>query len=502
MTRYLLLPMQPTPNGTLHLGHIAGPYLRADILARALRRQGDEVSVICGADVYENWIQLPALRSNVSPETLCRNNGNAIHEDLRSMGIGVESWIDPLGEVDSGAYAALHNELLDRGVRGGGLFLKSERIPYAENTGRAVTGVWLLGRCPGCGLPAGGNCCENCGFHYQPDQILDPRSRLDEGRLIWREERSWFARADDPARIESRLSGLTGSPVFRDLAIRYLRSTGAEVRLTAPGDWGVANRIDGNGAVVCNTFFAYCVYCGEHFTRLTGRPNPLREGADRDTQVVALAGVDNLVAALITPLVLSGCLPGTRGFDRVILNRFLLLDGAKFSTSRRHGIWVSDVAANKAMSTDELRLFLSSLSLGEDEVNFDVAALIQFVNWHRRRLGSRIAEGEMEIRDIPAGAILQMLKGRGIPVQYAAVEDIRPDALLAAYLAWLSNDDVRRSDPALWRAALAFLVEPLAPLLAAELRSGRKGEEGILIRAGRDLVDADLRSIVHLQQEN
>jgi methionyl-tRNA synthetase len=494
--------MQPTPNGRLHLGHVAGPYLRADVTARLLRRHGADVSLICGADVFENWILLPALIHDVAPEVLCRQNSDLIQRDLLSMQIAIDRWVNPLSLSDAEPYAALHNKLLELGIQSGSLEAKAERIPFAQHSGRAIVGVWLLGRCPGCGLPAGGNCCENCGFHYQPDEIVDPRSRVEDEHLVWRETTTWFTAGADRSAIAKAIANMADEQVFRELASRYIASTSCSVRLTMPGEWGVENRVDQNGALVCNSFFAYCVYCGELFARRTGLTNPFY-GTGSETRVIAFAGIDNLVAALIAPAVLSKAIPGLRYFDKVILNKFLLLEGSKFSTSRHHAIWVDEIVGSGHVSVDEIRLFLASISPTPAESNFELLQFVHFVNGHRERLASSLELGDKPYRaDITEGEVESALSTRGIDFEAFDPEAVNLKDLFQIYWSWLENREAMLCDPSLWKRALAFLVDPLAPILSRELTDVTTPiPDGILSRLTDRVSLKDLGDIVHLQQE-
>ena len=195
--RHLILPMQPTPNGRMHIGHAAGPYLRADALARRLRRDGSPTQVITGTDVYENWILLEALRSDETPERTCTRLHGLIAQDLANLNIDLDAWINPLAPDHADAYRRIHEHLVDELRRVGAAKLVAERVPRSAASGRYVVGVWLLGRCPECESEVAGNSCVRCGAGFQPSEVLEPRSRLDDGELQWTHEDSWFVRSQE-----------------------------------------------------------------------------------------------------------------------------------------------------------------------------------------------------------------------------------------------------------------------------------------------------------------
>jgi methionyl-tRNA synthetase len=189
---FVILPMQPTPNGRLHLGHASGPYLRADAVARHLRRSGHVVEVVCGSDVFENWILLDCERTGRTPVETVNLYHAGIRDDLAALAIDVDDFVNPLDPQHAEAYRAIHETLIDSLIASGSADLAAERFPVSSGSGRYVVGVWLLGRCPNCNDDVAGNSCENCGYHFQPSEVQSPRSRLDEGELEWRQEDCWF----------------------------------------------------------------------------------------------------------------------------------------------------------------------------------------------------------------------------------------------------------------------------------------------------------------------
>jgi methionyl-tRNA synthetase len=184
--------MQPTANGRLHIGHGAGPYLRADMLARSLRRSGHDVQVVTGSDAWENWVVLAALRLGWPPERTARHFHEGIGRDLRNLDVRLDAWIDPREEEHAEPYHRVHDDLLHELAESGSAELQTETIPVSADSGRAVVGTWLLGRCPTCGRDVAGNACVYCADRFEPAEVVAPRSRLEEGPLRWREVRNWF----------------------------------------------------------------------------------------------------------------------------------------------------------------------------------------------------------------------------------------------------------------------------------------------------------------------
>jgi len=236
--RFLLILPMPTPNGRLHLGHIAGPYLKLDVLARHLRVLGHRVSVLSGVDSYESYVTLRAHQEEASPRDTASRYHAAIARDLDAMGIQVNALPDAASGPFASAYASHNRSLVERLVERGAARVCQERIPWAAGTAEPVVGCWLVGRCPQCHAALAGFFCEQCGAHVQPEEVLQPRDR--RGRALeWRSTESLFLERVDLARVEEEMSRACGDPFFLEIARRHLARHGPRLRLTVPGGWGV-----------------------------------------------------------------------------------------------------------------------------------------------------------------------------------------------------------------------------------------------------------------------
>jgi methionyl-tRNA synthetase len=468
--RYLLLPMQPTPNGRLHIGHASGPYLRADVCARHLRLDGHDVSIVTGSDVYENWVLLDSHRAGRTAAETCWRFHDLIGDDLRALEIGVDHWICPLDELHDEAYRAVHEELLQALAQNGSARKVRERIPRSQDSGRYLIGVWLLGRCPNCRQSGGGNACEGCGYHYQPSEILEPRSRLDEGPLVWDEVESWFLCQDSIESLVARVHAADVSRAFADIAVRYLRQTGGHVRLSQPGEWGIQSPLAGPGCVLSNPYYVYSLYCGEIYRRRGGdQRSPFHTSSDVIT--VGLFGIDNAVAGVAASQVVAAAHGQLRPFDHTVTNFFLELEGQKCSTSRKHGIWLGELFARTSVSSDELRYFLSHRSLETASDNFVLDEFVGVTN-RLRALMSEV-EGVMpEGESLSAGArerIRLTVREQGAHLQPG--REMSLAAAVAVLDGWMFSGDAGHRDIE-WRTGLALLAEPFMPSFARRIWQG------------------------------
>ncbi|MGW0964979.1 class I tRNA ligase family protein [Streptomyces sp. NPDC002516] len=466
--KVLLVPMQPTPNGRMHIGHGGGTYLRADVIARALRAQGHEVAVITGSDVYEDWVVAAAHREGRSPEETCRDHHAGIARDLAHLSVELDAWIDPSGDEHQDAYRKLHEDVLSRLRATGAARLESERIPFAEDTGRALVGPWIAGDCPNCGRSCGGSTCTYCGEYFVPEQLVRARSRIGDSPVQWRTEHNWFATADDPHAIAERHRAAGLRPVFLAPLLRALDGHGGRVRLTGQGEWGIHSRELPADKVISNGYFLYSVYCGEVHRASTGAAvNPFTPGSGVTT--VGLFGSDNSTPGLLVPDVIAQGSKGTLApFDATVVNGMLQFEGHKCSTSKRHGIWLSELLEGTSVSADELRYALLHAPLDHGPADISLGALTDHVNALREWRTAVLQPALVDLREQarPVRRAEQALKTAA--EQYALLTPYSPDltAAVRVFDDWITGP---HAPDAQWLVGVALLARPLLPELAKEV---------------------------------
>ena len=492
---YLIVPMQPTPNGPLHLGHASGPYLRADVLARHLRRAGHSVRLISGSDVYENWILLDGVATGRTPAETCERYHRRIERSLRAFDVGLDVYVDPLAPEHAAAYTRVHEELVDRLAARGQARPVAEQFPVSSGSGRYVVGVWLLGRCPNCGADGGGNACEECGYHYQPEEILEPRSRLDEGPLEWREETCWFLVPEPLSEVLELVHALTAPAEMLGVAARYVEQTGARIRLTIPGEWGIKGRHATESTVLCNTFYGYCLYAG---ALAPGGHGENAFARDSGVTTIGVFGIDNAIAGIVGPAATAVGDGGLKPFDVVCANWFLELEGRKFSTSRRHLVTLHDVLERTSVTSDELRYALCGCSPEEGPSNFRMTDFVAEVNRLRGLVAERVAPAAERLAGPPATdeAALRRIEA-ALEAQAACLE---PAALSVRGAREVLDDwfEGRAGEDYWWLKGLALLGVPIIPDLARRLSAALDGAGVRLeVSASPPLRATELRPYVH-----
>lgn len=491
--KFFLMPIPPTPNGRLHLGHIAGPYLRMDMLGRYLRTQGHRVDVVSAVDGFDSYVLWKALQEGRTPQHVCRDYHRQIAHDLASLDIVVDDFLD----LVQGQYARQHAEnarrAVERLIERGLTETIVEKVLYSEKTGRYLAGAWLVGRCPQCDAGAAGYFCEACGAHFRPQAMVEPSARMGEDALEWREVESLFLRIDEEEPLLRSIAASGASPRFVEVVRRFLAQEGGRMRLTAPGEWGVAWSADrfGNPRVLFEAGWEYALTCGDRCANEVGEIHPMHR--DGDTTTLVSFGIDNAVLLLAGSAAVMGALPDCKPFDYVLTNYFYNLQGEKFSTSRLHVVWAADIVEATPATSDAVRYFLARESPEEETTNFDVDAFIAFVNDElvstlQARIhtaGAALDKLKRKLVHMPepiSGEVAAMLEALDMSFRLNAVTVRGACAVLRA---WTMRPGIDLSDPMQaygWLKGLACICAPVMPRLANEIWQAL-GHEGAPLQA-------------------
>jgi methionyl-tRNA synthetase len=488
--KHLLIPIAPTANGRLHLGHIGGPILKMDVLARHLARRGDQVRLVGGTDPYDSFVPLRAEADGLSPQEVVAYWHGRIERDLRAVGIAPDCFADlltePWGPVYREVQLAVMRDLTEHGL----VITRRDKFLYSPVSGEYVTGGWLLGSCPGCGSATAGYFCEQCAMHFPPERVIEPRSRRDIGPLEWREVPCLHLRLRAAEQLRHRLAEMGVPAGFRQVIDSHLAASGPLLRLTHPGSWGVPWPVPGSPDR--QVIFTYCVG-GLGFwlacAHIAGEIDPAFADAlhtDSAVRSVASFGFDNTVPFLLGGVGMAMELPALKPVDHVLLNHFMNLDGSKFSTSRGHVIWGSDLVSEPGVDSDSVRAYLTSLPAEREVTNFSRQ---EFRLFRMRVLDGSWAAGVRSAWpdratsvQAPPGRLVARLDEL-LARQENALDpaDHHPAALLDTLHAWIA-DQSGVTSAYWWLKGFALLAEPVLPAHSARLWQ-------LLGAAGRPTVD-------------
>ncbi|MBB5448367.1 MULTISPECIES: class I tRNA ligase family protein [unclassified Paraburkholderia] len=360
-TRYVVFTPPPTPNGDLHLGHIAGPYISADIIRRHLRSQGKIAHLIVGTDKSQSYVDLKARQRDVSAQNVYQRYTQSIMQTFERAGIEY----DAVHDCDSEFHVAFVHDfirlLLDKGI----LRIHLNGSAYCDNCRVEVFDAFAKGSCPSCGASSNGCVCEDCG---SPNNSYDlgnlccnlcgavPVSRqFPKGVLDLERCRGLFAEAAFQINMPPKLATY--------LQVQDARPMDDYV-VTFQGDWGIASQYP---MLAGQTYLAWIEMAAGYVAALykavfNEETSNVEQAIERlnkaDFEVIHLMGFDNsFYYAYLYPRILAAI--GLRGLKITFaVNEFLLLEQLKFSTSRGHAIWANDVFTS-AQITDWYRFFLS-----------------------------------------------------------------------------------------------------------------------------------------------
>lgn len=487
---YLLSPVSLVPNGRAHLGHIGGPLLKIDVLARHLRRRGDRVVVASTSDVYESHMLVKAYQEGRPVAELCAENFARIAADLAALDIVYDEYVNPLDPRWSARYAAHNLQTMEDLVGNGATEIVRERIPFAPD-GRPVVGGWFVGTCPDCGAGAGSYFCEKCGAHFMPQEMGRPGARFPEDEpLEWRDVPCLYLKLRDVEGLFAHMARMGVRADFQAIARAYLERRGPRIRLTTPGDWGIPWPVPGSATP--QTIFTYSallyaanLICGDIAAERLGLDVNAFDPAAGVTTVTCF-GIDNAVPFLVG--VLGSAIEQRRykPFDHFLVNYFYDLEHSKFSTNRGHVIWAADIVGKTPASSDAVRFYLASVNPEFETSNFDVAGFVAFTNWMAAELAPALAASQATRPGgpppPPAPALLARLEEL-LAVQERALDPATFGLSASAGAArdWIAARPALAREPAdhgWWLKGAALLFGPLMPRLAAALweSCGHAGE--------------------------
>ncbi|MFB9240332.1 class I tRNA ligase family protein [Massilia antarctica] len=488
---YLLIPVPPTPNGRLHLGHIAGPYLRMDVLARRLRQHGAQVALYTGTDCHDSYVLWRAEQDDKSPTAVCRGFHAGIAEDLALMRIEVDGFVDTLEGEGRALQEDYARDALERLLASGDAVIRAEQIPFDLSTQEAIVGCWLTGHCPSCGSDCAGYFCEGCGTHFRPEQMVDATPRKAHAKVGLRTVENVFLRIPDSAAHLERLHAMGVAPEVCDVVARFLAVPGNEFRLTVPISWGLAWPADPSG---CPRAIFEILWEMFTYGHLHARQAGLEAHAwqrDSATKIVVGFGIDNTIPLLVGGVGVLAALPSCKPPAHALTNFFINLEGEKFSTSRKHAIWAADTARALDGNVDALRYYLCTISPDHGVTNFSVTQFATVVNHTvaqetMEAVRAAVHQGHAAAIDKPVSAPDAALIARFGTALAAQDANLQPSRVtlapvvqeIAAWVADTSASAPTGAQAYWWAKAFACLAYPVMPQLACAVWQtlGHKGD--------------------------
>jgi len=346
MSRYMVTSALPYANGPLHLGHLAGAYLPADIYVRYMRMCGNDVLFCSGTDEHGVPITITAEKLGITPMQAVDKFHTIIAGDFEKFGISFDNFSRTTRPEHIEFAQSVFLDLLGKGH----IVPKDMKQLYCPDCKRYLPDRYISGTCPKCGSEdARGDQCESCGTWTEPFELIKPRCGICGATPETRDTRHWFLLLDH---FQQWLEGwLGGQSDWKTNVLKYCYSwldDGLRERaITRDLAWGVPVPLEeANGKVLYVWFEAVLGYISstrEYFAKAGKGPDEWKKyWQNPDTRLVQFIGKDNIVFhCIIEPALLHGLSNYTLPWN-VPANEFLNISGQKFSTSKGTGIGLGD----------------------------------------------------------------------------------------------------------------------------------------------------------------
>ena len=358
--RTLVTCALPYANGPIHIGHLAGVYVPADIYVRYLRMRGREVLYVCGSDEHGVPITIKARQQGCSPQDIVDKYHGIIKDSFEGLGIHFDIYGRTSSEIHARNASAFFRKLYDDGK-----FITRESEQYYDPEAKTfLADRYIVGTCPKCGNEgAYGDQCEKCGSTLSPEELINPRSKLSGAAPVKKKTTHWYLPLQD---YEAWLREwiLEGHQEWRSNVYGQVKSWldgGLQPRaVTRDLDWGVPVPVEGaEGKVLYVWFDAPIGYISNTQELL---PDSWEKWwKSPDTRLVHFIGKDNIVFhCIVFPAMLKAYGDGFILPDNVPANEFLNLEGDKISTSRGWAVWAHEYLKDFPGKEDVLRYVLTA----------------------------------------------------------------------------------------------------------------------------------------------
>ncbi len=356
--RYLITAALPYANGPVHIGHLAGCYLPADIYVRYLRAQKRDVKFVGGSDEHGVPITIRAMKENTTPQAIVDKYHAIIKQSMEQMGISFDIYSRTSNQIHHQTSQDFFLNLYNKG-----LFEEKESEQYFDEKANVfLADRYIVGTCPVCGNPnAYGDQCERCGSSLSPDMLINPRSALSDATPIKKKTKHWyFPLQNYEAFLKQWI--LEEHKDWKNNVYGQCKSwldNGLQSRaMTRDSNWGIKVPLPNTeGKVLYVWFDAPIGYISATKELLDNWKDYWHQN---DTKLVHFIGKDNIVFhCIIFPAMLHAhgdfVLP-----ENVPANEFLNIEGEKVSTSRNWAVWVDEYVKDFPGCEDVLRYVLCS----------------------------------------------------------------------------------------------------------------------------------------------
>ena len=365
----------PYANGGVHIGHLAGVYVPADIYVRYLRLKGEDVMFVGGSDEHGVPVTMRARKEGITPQDVVDRYHKMIKDSFEEFGISFDVYSRTTSKTHHKFASDFFRKLYDEGK----LVEETSKQYYDEEAKQFLADRYITGECPHChNEGAYGDQCEKCGRDLSPTELINPKSTISGSQPVLKETKNWYLPLNDYQEWLKQWI-LEGHKEWRPNVYGQCKSwldMDLQPRaMTRDLDWGIPVPVEGaEGKVLYVWFDAPIGYISN--TKELCESNPERWGTwqkwwqDEDTRLVHFIGKDNIVFhCLIFPVMMKAH-GGYIMPDNVPANEFLNLENDKISTSRNWAIWLHEYLVDFPGKQDVLRYVLTANAPETKDNNF------------------------------------------------------------------------------------------------------------------------------------
>lgn len=358
--RTLITTALPYANGPIHIGHLAGVYVPADIYARYLRLKNEDVLLIGGSDEHGVPITLKAKNEGITPQDVVDKFHGIIKKSFQDFGISFDVYSRTSAQIHHETASEIFRTLYDNGK----LIERTSEQYFDEENKQFLADRYIAGTCPKCGFEkAYGDQCESCGTSLSPTELINPVSMISGNQPVLKETKHWYLPLDDyePWLKEWILEGhKEWKPNVYGQCKSWIDSGLLPRAVTRDLDWGVPVPVEGAEGKVLYVWFDAPIGYISATKELT--KDWEKYWKDPETRMLHFIGKDNIVFhCIIFPVMLKA--EGTYNLpENVPANEFLNLENDKISTSRNWAVWLHEYLEEFPGKEDVLKYVLTANS--------------------------------------------------------------------------------------------------------------------------------------------
>ena len=353
----------PYANGPIHIGHLAGVYIPADIYARYKRLTDNEVAFICGSDEHGVAISLASKKASIPPKELIDKYDNIIKSSFKEFGISFDNYSRTSKKIHHETSLELFNTLKEKDL----FSLKKSEQFYDSKENQFLADRYISGDCPICNAKdAYGDQCEKCGSTLSPEELKNPKSTISDSTPVLKETKHYYIKLNEYEEFLRNWITVENKDKWKANVIGQVKSwldSGLKPRaVTRDLDWGIPVKVDGDdGKVLYVWFEAPIGYISSTKEWAKNNNKDWEEyWKNPKTNLIHFIGKDNIVFhCIIFPIMLKMfgdfILP-----KNVPANEFLNLEGDKISTSRNWAVWLHEYLIEFPDMQDVLRYVLTA----------------------------------------------------------------------------------------------------------------------------------------------